>query len=102
MVDFDERRKEFKRGLDKYRSADFANKARIEKVLDVFTGKVGKLFNKLEDSQLNVIANHATGDKSKDGNVNDLLDSFREEEVEAELASPALTRLWGEASHDVQ
>ena len=102
MIDFDRRRREFKADLGKYCSADFANKARIEKVCELFTGKVGKIFNRLEDSQLNVIANHATGDKSKDGNVNDLLDSFREEEVEAKLSSSALARIWGEASHEVQ
>lgn len=102
MVDFDGHRKEFKADLDKYRSADFDNKARIEKVCELFERKVGKLFNELEDAQLDVIANHATGDKSKDGNVNDLLDSFREEEVEAELSPSALARIWGEASHEVQ
>ena len=102
MVDFDGRRKEFKADLGKYCSADFDNKARIEKVCELFERKAGKLFDELEDSQLNVIANHATGDKSKDGNVNDLLDSFREEEVEAKLSPSALARIWGEASHEVQ
>ena len=102
MVDFDGRRKEFKADIGKYRSADFDNKARIEKVCELFERKAGKLFDELEDSQLDVIANHATGDKSKDGNVNDLLDSFREEEVEAKLSPSALARIWGEASHEVQ
>ena len=102
MVDFDGLRKEFKADLGKYCSADFDNKARIEKVCELFERKAGKLFDELEDSQLDVIANHATSDKSKDGNVNDLLDSFREEEVEAKLSSSALARIWGEASHEVQ
>ena len=102
MVDFDERRKEFKADLGKYLSADFENKTRIEKVCELFERKAGKLFDELEDSQLDVIANHATSDKSKDGSVNDLLDSFREEEVEAELSPSALARIWGEASHEVQ
>lgn len=102
MVDFDARRKEFKADLDKYRSADFEDKTRIEKVCELFERKAGKIFHDLEESQLNVIANHATGDRSKDGNVNDLLDSFREEEVEAKLAPSARARIWGEASHEVQ
>lgn len=102
MVDFDGRRKAFKADLGKYRSADLEDKARIEKTCELFEGKVGKIFNELEDSQLAVIANHATGDKSKDGTVNDLLDSFRKEEVGAKLGALAMLRLWREASHDVR
>lgn len=102
MVDFDERRKEFKTGLGKYRSADFENKTRIEKVCELFERRAGKIFDELENSQLNVIANHATGDKSKDGNVNDLLEAFREEEVDTRLTSSVLARIWREASHEVQ
>lgn len=102
MVDFDGRRKAFKADLDKYRSMDFENKARIEKVCEIYGRKMEKLFDELEDSQLDVIANYATRDKSKDWIVNDRLDTFREEEVEAELASSVLARLWGEASHEVQ
>ena len=102
MVDFDGRRKAFKTDLDKYRSMDFENKARIEKVCELYGRKMGKIFDELENSQLDVIANHATGDKSKDWIVNDRLDTFREEEVEAKLASSVLARLWGEASHEVQ
>lgn len=102
MVDFDERRKEFKAELDKYRSADFVDKVRIEKTCELFVRKVGKVFDELEDSQLNVIANHATGDKSKDWIVTNRLDSFRWEEVEVKLASSVLLRLWGEARHEVQ
>lgn len=103
MVDFDARRKAFKAELDKYRSMDFKDKARIEKVCELYGRKMGKLFDKLENSQLDIIASHATGDKSKDGNVNDLLDSFREEDAEPKLTSyDALARLWREASHDVK
>lgn len=101
MVDFDERRREFKADLDKYRSADFENKSRIEKVCELFERKAGKLFNELEGSQLNVIANHATRDKSKDGKVNDLLDDFREE-VEERTDSAHFSQLWREANHEVQ
>ena len=102
MIDFDARRKAFKAELDKYRSADFVGKTRIDRTCDLFEGKVEKIFDELENSQLNVIANHATGDKSKDGLVNDRLDSFREEEVEAKLASSVMARLWGEAKLEVQ
>ena len=101
MVDFDGRRKEFKADLDKYRSVDFENKSRIEKVCELFERKAGKLFNELEGSQLDVIANHATGDKSKDGKVNDLLDDFRDE-VEERTNYAHLSQLWKEASHEVQ
>lgn len=102
MVDFDERRKEFRADLGKYRSMDFENTAMIEKVCELFGRKVGKVFDEIEDSQLNVIANYATGDKSKDWIVNDRLDAFREDEVEAKLASSVLSRLWGEANHEAQ
>lgn len=102
MVDFDKRRKEFKDDLGKYRSMDFENTVRIEKVCELFGRKVGKVFDELEDSQLNVIANYATGDKSKDWIVNDRLDAFREDEVEAKLASSVLSRLWGEVIHEAQ
>lgn len=101
MVDFDGRRKEFKADLGKYLSADFENKTRTEKVCELFERKAGKVFDELEDSQLNVIANHATGDKSKDGNVNDLLDDFREE-VEERTNSAHFSQLWREANHEVQ
>ena len=101
MVDFDARRKAFKADLGKYLSADFENKTRTEKVCELFERKAGKLFDKLEDSQLNIIANHATGDKSKDGEVNDLLDDFREE-VEERTNSAHFSQLWREASHEVQ
>lgn len=101
MVDFGERRREFKADLDKYRSADFENKSRIEKVCELFARKAGTLFNELESSQLDVIANHATGDKSKDGKVNDLLDGFRDE-VEERTNYAHLSQLWKEASHEVQ
>lgn len=101
MVDFDGRRKEFKADFDKYRSVDFENKSRIEKVCELFERKAGKLFNELEGSQLDVIANHATGDKSKDGKVNDLLDDFRDE-VEERTNYAHLSQLWKEASHEVQ
>lgn len=102
MVDFDERRKEFKADLGKYRSAGFENKARIEKVCELFEKKAGKLFDELENSQLDIIAGCATKDKSKDWVVNGRLDSFRWEEVEMKLAPSVLARLWGEASHEVQ
>lgn len=102
MVDFDARREAFKTELDKYRSMSFVDKTRIEKTCDLFERKVGKLFDKLENSQLDVIANHATEDKSKDGNVNNMLDSFREEDVETKLTPYALVRLWREASHEIQ
>lgn len=102
MVDFDECRKEFKAELDKYRSADFVDKARIEKTCELFVRKAGKVFDELEESQLNIIAGCATGDKSKDWIVNNRLDSFRWEEVEMKLASSVLSRLWEEASHEVQ
>ena len=102
MLNFDERRKEFKAELNKYRSADFEDKARVEKVCEIFVRKVEKVFDELENSQLDVIANYATGDKSKDRIVNDQLDSFREDEVEAKLTSSVLSRLWGEASREVK
>lgn len=102
MVDFGARRKEFKADLVKYRSADFKDKARIEKVCELFERKAGRIFDRLERHQLDVIANYATGDRSKDGNVNDRLDSFRQDEVETKLASSAMSRIWGEASHEVQ
>lgn len=101
MVDFDGRRKEFKADLGKYLSADFENKTRTEKVCELFERKAEKVFNELENSQLNVIANHATGDKSKDEKVNDLLDDFREE-VEERTDSAHFSQLWGEANHEVQ
>lgn len=101
MVDFDARRKAFKTELDKYRSADFVNKTRIEKVCELFERKVGKVFDELENSQLDIIAGCATGDKSKDWIVNDRLD-FRKEGVEAKLTPYALVRLWREASHEAQ
>lgn len=101
LVDFDGRRMEFKADFGKYLSADFENKTRTEKVCELFERKAGKLFDELEDSQLNVIANHATGDKSKDGEVNDLLDDFREE-VEERTNSAHFSQLWREASHEVQ
>lgn len=102
MVDFGERRKEFKAELDKYRSAYFEDKARIEKTCDLFMRKVGKIFNELEGSQLDVIAGCATGDKSKDWFTNNRLDSFRWEEVEVKIATSVLAKLWREASHEVQ
>lgn len=101
MVDFDGRRKEFKADLGKYLSADFENKTKIEKACELFKRKVGKVFNELENSQLNVIAGHATGDKSKDGKVNDLLDDFREE-VEERTDYAHFSQLWREADHEVQ
>ena len=102
MVDFDERKKAFKANLRKYRLAYFENEARIEKICELFERKAWKLFDDLENSQMNIIANYATGDKSKDWIINDRLDSFREEEVEAKLSSIATSRLWGEARHEVQ
>jgi hypothetical protein len=102
MADFDERRKAFKAELDKYRSMDFEDKARIEKACELFMWKVGKVFTELKNSQLDVIANYATEDKSKDQIVNDRLDSFHEAEVEVKLGISALERLWGEASREVQ
>ena len=38
----------------------------------------------------------------EDGNVNDRLDSFREEEVGAKLSPSALARMWGEADHEAK
>ena len=102
MVDFDERRKEFKDGIGRYRSMDFENEAKIEKICELFGRKVGKIFDELEDSQLNIIANYATGDKSKDWIANDRLDAFRKDEVEAKLASSVMSRLWGEVIHEIQ
>lgn len=102
MVDFNERKEVFSAELDKYRSADFENKAKIENICKRFARKVENLFDRLENLQLDIIANHATGDKANDGDINDKLDSFREEKVEVELASSALVRLWGEASHEIQ
>ena len=99
MIDFDGRRKEFKADLGKYLSADFENKARIEKICELFERKAGKVFDELEDSQLNVIVNHATGDRSKDGKVNDLLDGFREE-AEPKMTAAAFMPLWAEARHE--
>lgn len=101
MVDFDEHRKEFKAELDKYRSADFGDKARIEKTCELFVWKVEKVFSELENTQLNIIANHATVDKSNDGKINDLLDDFQDE-VEERTNSAHLSQLWREASHEVQ
>lgn len=101
MVDFDGRRKEFKADLVKYLSADFENKTRTEKACKLFERKAGKVFDELEDAQLDIIANHATGDKSKDGKVNDLLDDFREE-VEKSTDSAHFSQLWREADHEVQ
>ena len=101
MVDFDKRRKEFKAELDKYRSKDFENKTRIEEACELFEWKVGKVFNELENTQLNIIANHATGDKSKDGAINDLLDDFQDE-VEERTNYAHLSQLWREAIHEVQ
>lgn len=99
MIDFDRRRREFKVDVGKYLSEDFADRARIEKVCELFREKVGKVLDELEESQLNVIANHATGDKSKDGEVNDLLDDFREEAAQ-QMTAAAFTPLWAEASHE--
>ena len=101
MVDFDERRKEFRSDLGKYCSMDFGDKARVEKLRELFAWKVEKVFKELETTQLNVIANHATGDKSKDGKINDLLDDFQDE-VEERTNSAHLSQLWREASHEVQ
>lgn len=102
MVDFDARRKAFKTELDKYRSADFEDKARIERTCELFERKVGEVFDELENSQLDIIAGCATGDKSKDWIVNDRLDTFREEEVEVKLTPYALAGLWEGASHEAQ
>ena len=102
MVDFNKRKEVFSAELDKYRSADFENKAKIENICKRFARKVENIFDRLENLQLDIIANHATGDKANDGDINDKLDSFREEKVEVELASSALVRLWGEASHEIQ
>lgn len=101
MVDFDGRRKAFKAGFGKYLSADFENKTRTEKVCELFERKAGKVFNELEGAQLDIIANHATGDKSEDEKVNDLLDDFRDE-VEKRTDYAHFSQLWREASHDVQ
>lgn len=101
MVNFDERRKEFKADLDKYYAMDFDNKARVEKLRELFAWKVEKVFNELKNTQLNIIANHATGDKSKDEKINDLLDDFQDE-VEERTNSVHLSQLWREASHEVQ
>jgi hypothetical protein len=102
MVDFDEHRKEFKAELDIYRSADFEDEASIDKYCDAFEKKVGKVFDKLESSQLDIIANHATGDKSNDWFTNDQLDTFRKEEVEAKLATSVLMKLWREVSDETK
>lgn len=101
MVDFDERRKGLKAEIDKYRSADFADKARIEKICELFVRKAEKVFGELENLQLNIIANHATADKSKDGNVNHQLDGFQDE-VEERTNSAHLSQLWRKAEHEVQ
>lgn len=99
MIDFDRRRKEFKADLGKYLSADFENKTRTEKVCELFREKVGKVFNRLEEEQIRVIANHATGDRANDGVVNDWLDDFREEAAQ-QMTAFAFTPLWAEASHE--
>ena len=101
MVDFDERRKGLKAEIDKYRSADFADKARIEKICELFVRKAEKVFGELENLQLGIIANHATADKSKDGNVNHQLDGFQDE-VEERTNSAHLSQLWRKAEHEVQ
>lgn len=99
MIDFDRRRREFKVDVGKYLSEDFADKARIEKTCELFRGKVGKVFNDLEEEQIRVIANHATGDRANDGAVNDWLDDFREEAAQ-QMTVFAFTPLWAEASHE--
>lgn len=101
MVDFVERRKVFKADLDKYYAMDFGDKARVKKLRELFAWKVEKVFKELENTQLNLIANHATGDKSKDGEINDLLYDFQDE-VEERTNSAHLSQLWREASHEVQ
>jgi hypothetical protein len=99
MIDFGARRLAFAEELGKYAAADFVDKARVGKICAAFRGKVGKVLDELEDSQLNVIANHATGDKSEDGKVNDLLDDFREE-AEPKMTAAAFMPLWAEASRE--
>lgn len=99
MIDFDRRRREFKADLGKYCSADFPDKARIEKVCERFRWKVGRVFNELEREQVRVIANHATSDRAKDDAVNERLDDFREEAA-LQMTAAAFTPLWAEASHE--
>lgn len=99
MIDFDRRRREFKVDLGRYCSADFQDRARIEKVCELFREKVGKVFNGLEEEQVRVIADHATGDRAKDDAVNERLDDFREEAA-LQMTAAAFTPLWAEASHE--
>lgn len=99
MIDFDRRRREFKADVGKYLSEDFADRARIEKVCELFRKKVGKVFNGLEEEQVRVIANHATSDRAKDDAVNERLDDFREEAAQ-QMTAAAFTPLWAEASHE--
>lgn len=99
MVDFDRRRREFKVDLGKYCSADFQDRARIEKICELFREKVEKVFNGLEEEQVRVIANHATSDRAKDDTVNERLDDFREEAAQ-QMTAAAFTPLWAEASHE--
>lgn len=99
MIDFDRRRREFKVDLGKYCSADFQDRARIEKICELFREKVEKVFNGLEEEQVRVIANHATSDRAKDDAVNEELDDFREEAAQ-QLTAAAFTPLWAEASHE--
>ena len=102
MVDFGRRRREFKADLDRYRSADFADKARIERLCELLERGARKVFGELEASQTDIIAGSATGDASRDRNVNDLLDAFREEEVERRLSSSAMARMWREARDEAR
>lgn len=99
MIDFDRRRREFKADLGKYCSADFPDKARIEKICERFRWKVGRVFNELEREQANAIANHATSDRANDGAVNDWLDDFREEAAQ-QMTAAAFAPLWAEASRE--
>ena len=101
MIDFDGCRKEFKGEIDKYCSSDFEDKAKIEKICELFVKKVEKVFDDHENRQLDVIAANAAADKSNDWFVNDQLDSFREE-AGAKLSFIAMARLWEEASHEVK
>ena len=100
MIDFDGRRKGLKEEIGRFREADFGDKAKVGRVCEAFGRRMEKVFHELEEMQLNVIADHATADRSKDGNVNDLLDDFRDGEAEALLGQASMCRIWGEASHE--
>ena len=101
IVDFGARRAEFADGLDRYLKCFGDNPGRIGRICEFVGRKMDKLFRELESRQFDVVANHATDDRSRDWLVLDRLDDFRQE-ADARLKDAEMIRLWRDAYHEVQ